>query len=232
MSRPTLSALDGSLYPIVWQQQTFTDSHRLLMALITDSITLDAEDFAHWLLANDTYQQWINATVFGRYIQRQFAAFYHQSEDSFNIEIPTLFRNELCRYGQYLPLEQVLFVAGNIAKKTRQEKLFTTTLNPATVWIDAQQLTQDESKLASVVSQPPTINQPIVNQSIINQIQVKGSQVLSFPIRHNKRTSDRLRNEVLILDFHDLRLVSEIKVIVKKRSNIESTILLRTYELR
>lgn len=232
MSRPTLSALDSSLYPIVWQQQTFTDAHRLLMALITDSISLDAEDFANWLLANDIYQQWINATVFGRYIQRQFAAFYQQSEDSFNIDIPTLFRNELCRYGQYLPLEQVLFVAGSIPKKTRQEKVFTTTLNPATVWIDAQKLTQNEGKLASMVSQQPITNQAIVDQPIINQIQVKGSQVLSFPIRHNKRTSDRLRNEVLILDFHDLRLVSEMKVIAKKRSNIESTILLRTYELR
>ena len=227
MSRPTLSALDSTLYPIIWEQQTFTDAHSLLMALITDSITLEAKEFANWLLANDIYQEWINATVFGRYIQRQFAAFYHQSEDSFNIDIPTLFRNELYRYGQYLPLEQILFVAGNLPKETRQEKIFTTTLNPVTMWIDAQKLTKDEDKLASVNSQ-----QPITNQAIVNQIQVKGSQVLSFPIRHNKRTSDCLRNEVLILDFHDLRLVNEIKITAKKRSNIESTILLRTYELR
>ena len=232
MSQSTLSALDSSLYPIVWQQQTFTDAHSLLMALITDRITLDAEDFADWLLANDIYQHWINATVFGRYIQRQFAAFYQQSEDSFNIEIPTLFRNELCRYGQYLPLEQVLFVAGSIPKKTRQEKIFTTTLNPVTLWIDAQKLTQDEDKLASMNSQQPITYQAIANQAIINQIQVKGNQVLSFPIRHNKRTSDLIRNEVLILHFTDLRLVNEVKITAKKRSNIECTILLRTYELR
>ncbi len=232
MSRPTLSALDSSLYPIIWEQQTFTDAHSLLMALITDSITLEAKDFANWLLANDIYQEWINATVFGRYIQRQFAAFYHQSEDSFNIDIPTLFRNELYRYGQYLPLEQMLFVAGNLPKETRQEKIFTTTLNPVTVWIDAQKLTQGEDKLALIDNQQSITNQAIVNQPIINQIQVTGNQVLSFPIRHNKRTSDCLRNEVLILDFHDLRLVNEIKITAKKRSNIDCTILLRTYELR
>ena len=222
MKHSTLSALDSSIYPIVWEQQTFSDAHSLLMALITGGITLEAKDFAHWLLSNDIYQQWINSTVFGRYIQRQFAAFYHQSEDSFNIDIPTLFRNELYRYGQYLPLEQVLFSAGNIPKETRQERTFTTTLNLVTVWIDAQKLTQDKGKLASTTSQLP----------IINQIQVAGNQVLGFPIRHNKRTSERLRNEVLILDFHDLRLVSEVKIAAKKRSNIESTILLRTYKLR
>ncbi|WP_261871133.1 hypothetical protein [Psychrobacter sp. JCM 18901] len=44
---------------------------------------------------------------------------------------------------------------------------------------------------------------------IINQITITDKQVLGFAIRHNKRTSERLRNEVLILDFQDLRLVNE-----------------------
>jgi len=72
---------------------------------------------------------------------------------------------------------------------------------------------------------------------------VKGRQVLGFAIRHNKRTSERTRNEVLILDFHDLRLVNEQSVSDNKVSNeevgntaklqkVESTVLLRCYELR
>lgn len=32
----------------------------------------------------------------------------------------------------------------------------------------------------------------------INQLIITGKQVLGFLIRHNKRTSERLRNEVLI----------------------------------
>ena len=57
---------------------------------------------------------------------------------------------------------------------------------------------------------------------------------MGFPIRHNKRTSERTRNEVLILDFRDLRLVNEegIETSEIKKSNIAETILLRYYELR
>ncbi len=53
--------------------------------------------------------------------------------------------------------------------------------------------------------------------------------MLGFPIRHNKRTSERTRNEVLILDFNDLRLVDEQSI---ERSNTDSSLLLRFYELR
>ena len=76
---------------------------------------------------------------------------------------------------------------------------------------------------------------------IVNEIKITGKQVLGFPIRHNKRTSERLRNEVLILDFQDLRLVNERTIEDIKKSNIESmliestfieTMLLRSYELR
>ena len=217
MGKLTLPLLDSSLYPQSWQRQTFTNPQALLLAMLTADITVDADAFTKQLLKNDTYQEWINASVFGRYLQRNFTAFSQQTEDSFNADMPLLFRQELMRHAQYLPLEQVLFFAGDMPKSVRQTKVLITTLNPATVIINAQQL-----------SAKSTINNSTM---IINQIVIKGKQVLVFPIRHNKRTSERLRNEVLILDFQNLRLVNEMNVIAKKRSNIEESILLRFYEL-
>ncbi len=218
MSKLTLALLDSSLYPQSWQQQTFTNPPALLLAMLMTENMPDAEAFTKQLLANDVYQDWINSSVFGRYLHRNFTAFYRQTEDSFNTDMPALFRRELMRHAQYLPLEQVLFFAGDLAKNVRQTKVLITTLNPATVIINAQQL-----------SAKSTINNPIM---IINQVVIRGKQVLGFPIRHNKRTSERTRNEVLILDFQELRLVDEENVMAKKRSNIEASILLRSYELR
>lgn len=218
MGKLTLPLLDSSLYPQSWQQQTFTDPPALLLAMFEAEDMADADAFTKQLLANEVYQDWINSSVFGRYLHRNFTAFYRQTEDSFNTDMPALFRRELMRHAQYLPLEQVLFFAGDLAKSVRQTKVLITTLNPATVIINAQQL-----------SAKPTINNPIM---IINQVVIRGKQVLGFPIRHNKRTSERTRNEVLILDFQELRLVNEENVMAKKRSNIEATILLRSYELR
>ena len=218
MGKLTLPLLDSSLYPQIWQQQTLLNPQALLMAMLTADITPDANTFTRQLLANDTYQDWINSSVFGRYLQRNFTAFSQQTEDSFNSDMPSLFRQELMRHAQYLPLEQVLFFAGDLPKSVRQTKVLSTTVNPATVIIDAQKL-----------STKSTINNPTM---IINQIVIRGKQVLGFPIRHNKRTSERLRNEVLILDFQELRLVNEMNIKGKKRSNIGETILLRSYELR
>ena len=218
MGKLTLPLLDSSLYPQSWQQQIFTNPQALLLAMLTADITADGDAFTKQLLKNGTYQEWINSSVFGRYLQRNFTAFSQQTEDSFNEDMPLLFRQELMRHAQYLPLEQVLFFAGDMPKSVRQTKILSTTVNPATVIINAQQL-----------SAKSTINNSTM---IINQIVIKGKQVLGFPIRHNKRTSERLRNEVLILDFQDLRLVNEMNVIAKKRSNIDETILLRSYELR
>lgn len=218
MNKLTLPSFDSSLYPQFWQQQTFTNPQALLLAMLTADITADANFFTRQLLANNTYQDWINSSVFGRYLQRNFTAFSQQTEDSFNIDMPLLFRQELMRHAQYLPLEQVLFFAGDLPKSVRQTKVLSTTVNPATVIINAQK-----------VSAKSTINNLTM---IINQIVIRGKQVLGFPIRHNKRTSERLRNEVLILDFQDLRLVNEMNTIAKKRSNIEESILLRSYELR
>ena len=218
MGKLTLPFLDSSLYPQIWQQQTFNNAEALLLAMLTADITADADAFTKQLLANDIYQEWITSSVFGRYLQRNFTAFSQQTEDSFNADMPLLFRQELMRHAQYLPLEQVLFFAGDMPKSVRQTKVLITTLNPATAIIDAQKL-----------SAKTTMNNPTM---IINQVVIRGKQVLGFPIRHNKRTSERLRNEVLILDFQDLRLVNEMNVITKKRSNIGETILLRSYELR
>ena len=218
MSKLTLALLDSSLYPQSWQQQTFTNPPALLLAMLMTENMPDAEAFTKQLLANGVYQDWINSSVFGRYLHRNFTAFYRQTEDSFNTDMPALFRRELMRHAQCLPIEQVFFFAGDLAKSVRQTKVLITTLNPATAIIDAQK-----------VSAKSTMNNPTM---IINQIVIKGKQVLGFPIRHNKRTSERTRNEVLILDFQELRLINEENVIAKKRSNIEATILLRSYELR
>lgn len=218
MSKLTLALLDSSLYPQSWQQQIFTNPRALLLAMLMTENMPDAEAFTKQLLANDVYQDWINSSVFGRYLHRNFTAFYRQTEDSFNTDMPALFRRELMRHAQCLPIEQVLLFAGDLAKSVRQTRVLITTLNPATAIIDAQK-----------VSAKSTMNNPTM---IINQIVIKGKQVLGFPIRHNKRTSERTRNEVLILGFQELRLINEENVIAKKRSNIEATILLRSYELR
>ena len=218
MDKLILPLLDSSLYPQSWQQQIFTNPRALLLAMLMTENMPDAEAFTKQLLANGVYQDWINSSVFGRYLHRNFTAFYRQTEDSFNTDMPALFRRELMRHAQCLPIEQVFFFAGDLAKSVRQTKVLITTLNPATAIIDAQQL-----------SAKSTMNNPTM---IINQIVIKGKQVLGFPIRHNKRTSERTRNEVLILDFQELRLVNEENVMAKKRSNIDATILLRSYELR
>ncbi|WP_296210222.1 hypothetical protein [Psychrobacter sp. UBA3480] len=222
MSRSTLPLLDSSLYPQVWQQQTFTSPQALLLSMLSATlsreVTIDASAFTKQLLADDVYQEWINTKVFGRYLHRNFTAFYQQTEDSFNTDMPALFRQELVRHAQYLPLGQVLFFAGDMPKSVRQTKTLTTTVNPATAIINAQNLAQ---KL--------TVN---TSKLIINQITITGKQVLGFAIRHNKRTSERLRNEVLILDFQDLRLVNEQAIEDIKKSNIDDSILLRSYEMR
>lgn len=75
MSKPTLPELDSSLYPQVWEQQVVNDPQALLIAMLKGRITPDPQAFTKQILANDVYQDWINFTVFGRYIQRSFAAF-------------------------------------------------------------------------------------------------------------------------------------------------------------
>lgn len=222
MSKLTLSLLDSSLYPQIWQQQTFSSPQDFLIAMLTGRITPDAQTFTKQLLANDVYIEWVNTTVFGRYLHRQFTAYSQQTEDSFNTDMPALFRQELTRHAQYLPQEQTLFFAGDLPKIVRQTKLLTTTVNPATVIANAKKMIETKTTNGS--------------KMIVNEIKITSKQVLGFPIRHNKRTSDSLRNEVLILDFQDLRLINERIIEDVKKSNIASmlieTMLLRSYELR
>lgn len=218
MNQSTLPLLDSSLYPQVWQQQTFITSQTLIKAMLTTNLVPDAPTFTQQLLANDIYQEWVNSTVFGRYLHRNFTAFYQQTEDSFNTDMPTLFRQELMRHAQYLPLEQTVFFAGDLPKSIRRTKVLVTTVNPATAIINAQKIAENRK-----ISHSATI---------VNHVTIVGKHVLGFPIRHNKRTSERLRNEVLILDFQDLRLVNELTIEDIKKSNIDHAILLRLYELR
>ena len=155
MSRSTLPLLDSSLYPQVWDRQILLSPQALLLSMLSTTlntdVTVDASAFTKQLLADDVYQEWINTTVFGRYLHRNFTAFYQQTEDSFNTDIPALFRQELMRHTQYLPLNQVLFFAGDMHKSIRQTKTLTTTVNPATAIINAQimsqKLTVNNSKL-------------------------------------------------------------------------------------
>ncbi|MGO1490598.1 MAG: hypothetical protein ACTHWG_05285 [Psychrobacter sp.] len=216
MSKSTLALLDSSLYPQSWQQQSFSSPQAFFRGLLAGDIPPDADAFTKQLLVNDIYKDWIYSSVFGRYLHRNFTAFYRQTEDSFNTDMPDIFRRELTRHAQYLPVEQVLFFAGDIPKNVRQTKLFTTTVNPATAMINAQCIKVKRN----------------ASQTVVNQINITGKHALGFPIRHNKRTSERLRNEVLILDFQNLRLVNELKIGDIKKSNIEDSILLRCYELR
>ncbi len=220
MSRATLMSLDASLYPLEWEQQTFSSASTMLRAIASIEINIEPQAFTKHIIKNKTYQEWINATVFGRYIQRSFAAFYRQTEDSFNMDMPALFRHELMRHAQFLPLDQIVFVAGNMPKNVRSDKLITTTINPATAVVDMHNLVKSAKGKSKSL--------------IVNQIKISGKQVIGFPIRHNKRTSERTRNEVLILDFNDLRLVNEefIEMSGIKQSNTDGAILLRYYELR
>ena len=146
MSRSTLPLLDSSLYPQLWQQQIFISPQALLLSMLSFStdITADinANAFTKRLLADEVYQEWINTTVFGRYLHRNFFAFYQQTEDSFNTDMPAIFRQELMRHTQYLPLNQVLFFAGDMSKNVRQTKTLTTTVNPATAIVNAQTMSQ------------------------------------------------------------------------------------------
>ena len=195
MTHPILPLLDSSLYPFVWQEGS-ADSPQQLLSMIGDGSQVPSiQDYYQHLYANSIYQEWINFTVFGRYIQRSFAAFYRQSEDSFNTDMPDLLRHELMRHAQYLPMTQTLFFAGELPRTARQEKLFSTTLNPLTAWQQAQ---------AS-----PVLLASRQTCLIINLLQIASQQVLGFAVRHNKRTSERLQSEVVILDFRDLRLISE-----------------------
>ena len=229
----------------------FTTPSELITAIIKGQVALDLTSFWQVLINNDIYQEWVNFTVFGRYIQRSFAAFYQQSEDNFNSGMPELLKHELKRYAQYLPLEQTLFVGGKLPNQARQDKLLVTTLNPFKAWADTTVLSNNSSPKSSVSNKStsnssypnrtsPNSSSPNANNAIINQITVKSSKVVGFAVRHNKRTSERWRSEVMVLDFNDLRLVKEQEIAVNthlldNKTTLDDpaqSVILRHYELR
>lgn len=226
-ARPTLPSLEDSLYPLAWpcvshltrDNLQFYGSEDVLTAIIATKAVPSQQQYYQLLYTNEVYQQWINFTVFGRYIQRSFAAFHSQSEDSFNADMPDILRYELMRHSQYLPIEQGLFFGGKLPLQVRKDKLLTTTLNPWSALISAQR------------SAKATSNAPL----IVNNVKIKGKEVLAFAVRHNKRTSERLRSEVMVLDFKELRLVEEREIIAANPRLIDSKnspVIVRDYELR
>lgn len=235
-TRPILPSIDESLYPLRWSAEdkaeagaVFESPQALLTALLADDQLLDQQDFWQILHANKVYQEWVNFTVFGRYVQRSFAAFYRQSEDNFNSGMPELLRHELMRHAQYLPESQTLFFGGKLPLQARQDKLFNTTLNPCTAIAHATKPNHSPTNNQAI------INQVFVNQVFVNQVIVKSPRVTAFAVRHNKRTSERLRSEVMVLDFADLRLVNEQQIAAPNLAlsqNKDQAVVLRNYELR
>ena len=222
MSHPVLPLLDESLYPFVWQNGQ-ADSPQQMLSMIAgyqaDKVHPSAQAYHQHLYANDIYQDWINFTVFGRYIQRSFAAFYRQSEDNFNAQMPDILRHELMRHAQYLPVSQTLFFGGELPKTARQEKLFSTTLNPFTAWQQAQE--------------NPALLPSRQRCVFINLLQVMGTQVLGFAVRHNKRTSERFKSEVMVLHFRELRLVAEECISLELNLKTQTLpVYLRHYEIK
>lgn len=180
------------------------------------------KQFSVRLLDNKVYQDWINFTVFGRYIQRSFSAFYQQTEDVFNANMPELLRHELMRHTQRLPKGQVLLLAGKLPSSVRSEKLLLTTLNPFKAIEDA--LNQNSSQLKKTKSRNAVNGLPV-----INLITARSDQVKAFAIKHNKRTSEGVRNEVMILDFSYLTLMKEETF--KNEAQSEFSFLIRHYTI-
>lgn len=226
---PALPYLDSVFYPLLWQQHLFQSAPHFLQHLI-DNLSVEPADlaisngnqypvsslagyqkqFSQLLLQQPLYQEWINFTVFGRYIQRSFSAFYRQTEDVFNAEMPEILKYELMRHTQRLPKGQVLLVGGKLPLSVRREKLLITTLNPFKAMVDA---------LSAVAS----VNSPYV----INIITANSDKVKAFAVKHNKYTSDGGRNEVMILDFNHLILTKEDTH--KNNAQSERSYLIRHY---
>ena len=221
---PALPLLDESLYPLLWQDKSFKSAQALIAVLLQNSDLTDAssaqsitqaqQQFSQHLQHNAHYQDWVNFTVFGRYIQRSFSAFYRQNEDVFNTDMPELLRYELMRHTQRLPVGQVLLFGGVLPKSVRQEKLLIATVNP---YQALQQALRSYNKAKAT--------DPI----IINLITAQSDRVKAFAIKHNKRTRDGRRNDVMILDFTQLVLVKEDAI--KKNAQSDRQYLIRHYHI-
>ncbi|WP_296404406.1 hypothetical protein [Psychrobacter sp.] len=230
---PELPSLDNVLYPLDWQQQKFESAEALILYLI-DNLSFNQKDlseghlldsdndssqselyykdinlkfyqkqFSQFLSKYDAYQDWINFTVFGRYVQRSFSVFYQQTEDVFNADMPEILKHELMRHTQRLPKGQVLLVGGKLPLSVRRDKVLVTTLNPFQALLDA--LKENYHDYRKIKSVKPIALSPLV----VNFITASSDKVKAFAVKHNKRTSQGLHNEVMILDFNHLILVHE-----------------------
>ena len=219
---PALPSLDDTFYPLIWQQQSFNSAQHFLLDIL-EHLTLNQtpethdsntyyiganlrpyqKQFSQLLSQNQTYQGWINYTVFGRYVQRSFSAFYQQSEDVFNTDMPEILKHELMRHTQILPKGQMLLRGGKLPAATRRDKFLLATLNPF------QAVDQAISQNCSASPKTKTILAETHTPFILNVIEVGSETVKAFAVKHNKRTSEGLRNEVLVLDFKRLCLDQE-----------------------
>lgn len=226
---PVLPILDSTLYPIQWQQHTFASAYEIIF-FITQNTTNRVSDyqleFSRILQNNPVYQDWVNFTVFGRYVQRSFSAFYQQNEDIFNADMPDLLRHELMRHTQLMPIGQVLLVGGDIPASARQEKLLITTLNPFKAVKDALGISSNtKSKQVKTIHSLATSQ----NHIVLNLITATSTKVKAFAVKHNKRTRDSLRNEVMILDFNGLTLIKEETS--KNNTQTDNLYLIRHYTI-
>lgn len=230
---PLLPSLDSMLYPLLWQGHHYDSAYELLLSVIQQGYQEDVErqkQFSQLLQQEPMYQDWINFTVFGGYVQRSFRAFYSQNEDIFNADMPDLLRHELMRHTQRLPSGQVVLVGGKLPSIVRQERLLISTLNPFKALNDAVRHSHINNNQRKPSTPKSAVNtNPVI---VLNIITAASEYVKAFAVKHNKRTSDGLRNEVMILDFNQLILTKEESHTNKNNAQLDSQYLIRHYTIR
>lgn len=209
--------LDSELYPITLAGQVYKDGEAVLSALLNKQtpnkqLNLSAHQFSQLLSQTDAYQQWVNFTVYGRYLERSFQAFYQQQTDDFNWGMATLLLQELKRHSRHLPKGQQLFGSGfsqgQLDGIVRQQKLLSVTVNPAFVFMQAQQCHSRSTPC------------------VINIFDVHGDAVSAVAIKPRQLANQRYRNELFIVDFTQLRLTKE-----QRLTTANGEYLLRSYHL-
>ena len=185
IQKATFDALDEQLYPIELSGQCFANAKTLLLAILQNDLSISANEFAKHLAKQSVYQSWINFTVYGRYVERSFQAFYQQEKDDFNMEMSGLLLQELKRHTRCLPKNQVLFASGFSQKQLSQRQLGQKQLDRLA----------GEHRLLNVTVNPA--------------FAVASTGVLAVAIKPRQLTNQRHRNELLIVDFKQLRLQQE-----------------------
>lgn len=204
IQKATFDALDEQLYPIELSGQCFANAKTLLLAILQNDLSISANEFAKHLAKQSVYQSWINFTVYGRYVERSFQAFYQQDKDDFNMEMSGLLLQELKRHTRCLPKNQVLFASGFSQKQLSQRQLGQKQLDRLA----------GEHRLLNVTVNPAfAVAQADGDTSttvkVINMFCVASTGVLAVAIKPRQLTNQRHRNELLIVDFKQLRLQQE-----------------------